>query len=81
MFIQPFEDIKHHINAKYYYYYLQLLCCNCSNKSFSAGGCIVVFLDTVFMNTGDIEGGGKSQGTVCGRAELREAVLPAAKYL
>lgn len=29
------------------------------------------------MNIGDIKGGRKSQGTVCGRAELREAVLPA----
>lgn len=78
MFIQPLEDRKNHINAKYCNCYLQLLCCNCSNKSFSAGGCIVVILDTVFMSTGGTEGGSKSQGTACGRAELREAVLPAA---
>lgn len=58
MFIQAFEDINHHIDAKYYYYYYhQLLRCNCGNKSFSAGGCILVVLRyrLVFVNTGGTE--------------------------
>lgn len=44
MFTQPFEDVKHRINAKYYYYYHQLLHSNCSNKSVNASGCIILVL-------------------------------------
>lgn len=86
MFMQPFEDIKHHVNAKQWCYCHQLPGCSCSSESFSAGGCTVV-LGAVVLNPGGAEGGGMQcwcspgRGAGCGRAEMAEAVLPDMKCL